>query len=88
MTSSALDLISGWVSNAASTVVKESVADICDRPLVVLVACEIGRNCGFLVNCDEVGRCGVKIPSNTSCVELSSCAFPEGKSESHMTRRK
>lgn len=87
MTSSALDLISGWVSNAASIVVEEAVADLCDRPLVVLVACEIGRNCGFLVNCDEVGRCGGKILRNTSCVELSSCAFPEGKSESHMAQR-
>lgn len=50
MSSSDLDLISGWVSNAASIVVEEAVADLWDRPLVVLVACEFGRDCDLLVD--------------------------------------
>jgi hypothetical protein len=65
ITSSASDsvsgLVSGSVSNAAAAIaaslaVEEAVADLHDRPLVVLVACGFVRDWEFLVDCDEAAR--------------------------------
>lgn len=56
MTSCALDLVSGRISNAASIAIEEVVADLRDCPLVVLVACEFRRNGDYLVDWVDAAR--------------------------------